>query len=59
MSWGATRITDLDGEEMLHPINMDRLQKYHIEKKKKKKKGLLGWKPERAALAKIKANELR
>ena len=30
MSGGATRITDLDGEEMLHPINMDRLQKYHI-----------------------------
>ena len=27
---GATRITDLDGEEILHPINMDRLQKYHI-----------------------------
>ena len=22
---GATRIIDLDGEEMLHPINMDRL----------------------------------
>nr|XP_023921133.1 uncharacterized protein LOC112032598 [Quercus suber] len=30
MSEGATRITDLDGEEMLHCINMDRLQKYHI-----------------------------
>ena len=30
MSGDATRITDLDGEEMLHPINMDRLQKYHI-----------------------------
>ena len=26
-----------DEEEMLHPINMDRLQKYHILKKKKKK----------------------
>ena len=24
MSGGATRITDLDGEEMLRPINMDR-----------------------------------
>ena len=30
MSGGAIRITDLDGEEMLCPINMDRLQKYHI-----------------------------
>ena len=30
MSGGATRITDLDGEEMLHPINMDRLQSYNI-----------------------------
>ena len=25
MSRGAARIIDLDGEEMLHPINMDRL----------------------------------
>ena len=25
MLGGATRITDLDGEEMLRPINMDRL----------------------------------
>ena len=25
MSGGATRITDLDGEEMLRPINLDRL----------------------------------
>ena len=25
MSGGATSITDLDGEEMLRPINMDRL----------------------------------
>ena len=25
MSGGATRITDLDGEEMLRPINMDKL----------------------------------
>ena len=30
MVGGATRITDLDGEEMLRPINMDKLQKYHI-----------------------------
>ena len=30
MYGGATRITDLDGEEMLHPINMDRLRKYNI-----------------------------
>ena len=30
MFGGATRITDLDGEEMLRPINMDRLRKYHI-----------------------------
>ena len=27
---GATRIIDLDGEEMLHPINIDRLHKYNI-----------------------------
>ena len=30
ISRSATRITDLDGEEMLRPINMDRLQKYNI-----------------------------
>ena len=30
MSRGATRITDLGGEEMFCPINMDRLRKYHI-----------------------------
>ncbi|XP_075670001.1 uncharacterized protein LOC142639747 [Castanea sativa] len=30
MSGGATRIPDLDGEEMLRLINMDRLQKYNI-----------------------------
>ena len=30
MLGGATRITDLDGEEMLRPINMDRLQRYNI-----------------------------
>ena len=30
MSRGDIRITDLDGEEMLCPINMDRLEKYNI-----------------------------
>lgn len=30
MSGGATRITDLDGEEILRPINMDRLRKYNV-----------------------------
>ena len=30
MSGGATRITDSDGEVILCPIKMDRLQKYHI-----------------------------
>ena len=30
MSGGATRIIDLDGEEMLRAINMDRLRKYII-----------------------------
>ena len=30
MFGGATRITDLDGKEMLRPVNMDRLQKYNI-----------------------------
>ena len=30
MSRGATRIIDLDGEGMLRPINMDKLQKYNI-----------------------------
>ena len=30
MSRGATRITDLDGEEMLCLVNMDRLRKYNI-----------------------------
>ena len=30
MSGGAMRIKNLDGEEILHPINMDRLWKYHI-----------------------------
>ena len=41
MSGGATRITDLDGEEMLRPINMDRLWKKMFEKKRKEK-SLLG-----------------
>ena len=30
MFGGAIRIIDLDGEEMLHPINIDRLRKYNI-----------------------------
>ena len=30
MLGGAKRITDLDGEEMRRPINMDRLQRYSI-----------------------------
>ena len=30
MSRGATRIIDLDGEEMLRLINLDRLRKYNI-----------------------------
>ena len=30
MFGGATRITDLDGEEMLRPIYMDSLRKYNI-----------------------------
>ena len=40
----VTRIIDLDGEEMLWPINLDRLWKYNIRerKKKKKRKSLLG-----------------
>ena len=37
MSKGSTRITDLDGEEMLCPINMDRLWNCNILKKKNKK----------------------
>ena len=27
---GATRITDFDGEETFHPININRLRKYNI-----------------------------
>ena len=42
MSKGATRITDLDGEEMLRPTNMDRLWNYNILKTKIKGKSLLG-----------------
>ena len=30
MSGGIVRIIDLYREEMLRPINMDKLQKYHI-----------------------------
>ena len=30
MFGGVTKITDLDREEMLHPIKMDRLWKYNI-----------------------------
>ena len=30
MTRDATRIIDLDGEEMLHPINMCRLRRYKI-----------------------------
>ena len=56
MSGGATRITNLGREEMLCPINMDRLQKYNIQRKKQKK-SLLGRKPERAAQEKINAKE--
>ena len=33
---GATRIIDLDGEEMLRPINIDRLRRYNIRKEKDK-----------------------
>ena len=29
MLGGAVKITDLDGEEMFQPINMDRIQKYN------------------------------
>ena len=39
---GASRITNSNGEEMLRPINMDRIYKYNIFKKKKKRKSLLG-----------------
>ena len=35
---GAKKITDLDGEEMPYPINIDRLQKYNIWKGKRKEK---------------------
>ena len=35
MLGSATRIIDLDGEQMLHPINMDKLRNYNIWKKKK------------------------
>jgi len=38
MSGGTIKITDLDGEEMFQPINMDRLWKYNPRKEKKKEK---------------------
>ena len=37
----ATRNIDLDGKEMLHLINMDRLRRYNIRKKKEKKSARL------------------
>ena len=37
MLGGATRITNLDGKEMLYPINLDRLWKYNIWKRKREK----------------------
>ena len=37
MLGGDTRITDYDEEGMLCPINMDRLWKYGIWKRKRKK----------------------
>ena len=50
---GATRIIDLDGEEMFCPINMDRLWKYNIwkekEKEKEKEKSLIESEPESTA----------
>ena len=30
MSGSVNKITNLDGEEMFRPINMDRLQRYNI-----------------------------
>ena len=36
MLGGVTRITDLDREEMLHPVNIDRLRRYNIRKEKAK-----------------------
>ena len=35
---GATRITNLDRENMLCPIDLDRFRKYNTKKKEKKKK---------------------
>ena len=54
MSKGATRITYLDGEEILCPINMDRLQRYNLWKKKekKKKKKPARWKTRKGGLGK-------
>ena len=36
MLGGAIRITNLDREEMLRPINIDRLRRYNIRKEKDK-----------------------
>ena len=38
MSGVTIKITNLDGEEMFQPINMDRLWKYNPRKEKKKEK---------------------
>ena len=37
MLGGAIRITDLDGDEMLCSINMDRIRRYNVLKEKKRK----------------------
>ena len=37
MLGGAIRITDLDGDEMLCPITMDRIRRYNVLKEKKRK----------------------
>ena len=51
---GATRIADMDGEEMLRPINMDRLWKYNVwkEKKRKEKKKSARLKTQKGGLGK-------
>ena len=38
---------NMDGEELFQPINLDRLCKYYMLKKKKKTR--LSWKPKKAA----------
>ena len=52
MSGCATRITDLDGEEMLCLINMDRLRRYNIWKEKKKGKNPARLKTKKGGLGK-------